>query len=64
MKCKKCLVKMEKIYSFYGMESEEKLSCPVCKAETEGKPIEYNKYGFIPKRVMKEEKMINKEEAA
>ena len=54
---------MESVYSFYGFESEEKLSCPVCRAETEGKPIEYDKNGFIQAAAMKKE-IMTKEEAA
>ena len=47
MICKKCFVQMKPIYSFYGFESEQKLSCPLCRTETFGKPIEYDNNGFI-----------------
>ncbi len=62
MKCKYCRAEMEKRYSFSKEGNEEKLVCPVCRASTKAKPVEYDEEGMIPSKKKKKKDEAKKTE--
>ena len=64
MICKYCNAEMEKRYSFSKEGNEEKLVCPICKASTKAKPIEYDEEGMIPSKKKRKREEPKKQESA